>query len=148
MIFILGTNDIHRVGAHETIRRIDYTIDTIRRLYPGIIIVWQLLQRRTRKTWLLREGSEVLNEIEQCNVQLLELASEKKFFTIQPDIPINEIYDGLHPTLYGVRMMETTIRNYLTEKKMVYSSSWSTGARHFECDASPVPLMSIKFINI
>ena len=148
LLFILGTNDIHRAGAHETIRRIDHTIDAIRRLYPGIKIVWQLLQRRTRKTWLLPEGSEVLDEIRKCNIQLLQLASEKKFDTIQPNIPINEMCDGLHPTAYGVRMMETTIRNYLTQSKMVYSSSCSTDARHFQCDAPSVPLMSIKFFNI
>ncbi|CAF1136739.1 unnamed protein product [Didymodactylos carnosus] len=41
LVFILGTNDIHRAGAYESIRRIDYTIDTIRRLYPGVKQVWR-----------------------------------------------------------------------------------------------------------
>jgi hypothetical protein len=34
LVFVLGTNDIHRVCADETVRRIDYTAEAIRRLYP------------------------------------------------------------------------------------------------------------------
>jgi hypothetical protein len=47
LIFIIDTNNIHRVDAYETVQRIDYMIKTVRCLYPGINIVWQLLQQRT-----------------------------------------------------------------------------------------------------
>ncbi|CAF1388681.1 unnamed protein product [Rotaria sordida] len=145
LIFILGTNDIHRVGAFQTVQRIDYTIEKIRHLYPDVNIVWQLLQQRTRKTWLLPEGQAVLNEIEKCNRLLLELAAKKKFDTIQPAIPIQCMYDGLHPSRYGVEMMETTIRNYLQQNRMVHCSSFSNVPHHFQNDAFPAPLMSINF---
>ncbi|CAF1632250.1 unnamed protein product [Rotaria sp. Silwood1] len=145
LIFILGTNDIHRVGAFQAVQRIDYTIEKIRRLYSDVNIIWQLLQQRTRKTWLLPEGQAVLNEIEKCNGFLLELAAKKKFDTIQPAIPIQYMYDGLHPSKYGVEMMEATIRNYLQQNKMVYSSSFSNVPRRFQSDTFPAPLMSINF---
>ncbi|CAF1105131.1 unnamed protein product [Rotaria sordida] len=145
LIFILCTNDIHRVGAFETAQRIDYTIEKIRRLYSGVNIIWQLLQQRTRKTWLLPEGQAVLNEIEKCNRLLLELAAKQKFDTIQPEIPIQCMYDGLHPSRYGVEMMETTIRNYLQQNRMVHCFSFSNVPHRFQNDALPVPLMSINF---
>ena len=50
LIFIIGTNDIHRVGADETIRRISQTIESVRYLYPDVNMVWQLLPRGTQKT--------------------------------------------------------------------------------------------------
>ncbi len=145
IIFVLGTNDIHRVGAFQTVQRIDRTIEIVRRLYPITNIVWQLLQQRTRKTWLLPEGQAVLNEIEKCNVLLLELAAKRKFQTIQPAIPIQYMYDGLHPSKYGVEMMEATIRNHLQKNKMEYSSLCSNESRSYRSDASPRPLMSINF---
>jgi hypothetical protein len=74
LIFILGTNDINRVGAIKTVRHIGSTIEAVRHLYPGVNIVWQLLQQRTKKTSLLPEGQLVMNEIDKCNVLLLELA--------------------------------------------------------------------------
>jgi lysophospholipase L1-like esterase len=144
LIFILGTNDIHRVGAFQTVQRIDYTIEQVRYLYPGVNIVWQLLQQRTRKTWLLPEGQEVLNEIEKCNVLLLELAFKKKFDTIQPGIPIQYMYDGLHPSTYGVKMMEERIRTHLKQNKMVYSSSFFNISHHFQSTSYLPPLMSIN----
>ncbi len=49
LIFIIGTNDIHRVGADEAVRRISQTIELVRLLYPGVNIVWQLLQRSKKK---------------------------------------------------------------------------------------------------
>ena len=145
LIFIIGTNDIHRVGAFQTVGRIDQTVEPVRRSYPSVNIVWQLLQQRTRKTWLLPEGSAVLREIEKCNVLLLELAAKKKFNTIQPSIPIQCMYDGLHPSAYGVEMMEATIRNYLQQNKMVCYSALANVSRRFPSDASlPPPLMSIN----
>ncbi|CAF3275378.1 unnamed protein product [Rotaria sp. Silwood2] len=144
LIFILGTNDIHRVGAFQTVERIDYIIEKIRRLYPDVNIVWQLLQQHTRKTWLLPKGQAVLNEIEICNRLLLELAAKKKFDTIQPAIPIQCMYDGLHPSRYGVEIMEATIRNYLQQNKMVYSSSFSNISHRFQSNVYPPPLMSIN----
>ncbi|CAF3915487.1 unnamed protein product [Rotaria sp. Silwood1] len=36
LVFILDTNDIYLVGAFQTVERIDYTIEKIRRSYPGI----------------------------------------------------------------------------------------------------------------
>ena len=145
LVFVLGTNDIHRVGADETVRRIDYTVEAIRRLYPHVIIVWQLLQRRTRKTWMLPEGQAVLNEIQRCNIQLVQLAAQRHFDTIQPDIPITDMYDGLHPTARGVRLMEATIHNYLNENKPNYSSPPSNVSPLCRFSVCPVPLMSIKF---
>jgi len=50
VIFIIGTNNIHQVGADETVRRISQTVGSVRYLYPGTNIIWQLLQRRKRKT--------------------------------------------------------------------------------------------------
>ncbi|CAF2858241.1 unnamed protein product [Rotaria sp. Silwood2] len=117
LIFIIGTNDLHRVDADETVRRTGYTIQSVRYLYPGIDIIWQMLQQRTRKTWLLPEGQPVLNDIRRCNIQLAQLASEMKFDIIQPDIPIGCMFDGLHPSAQGVAMMEKTISNYLKTKK-------------------------------
>ncbi|CAF3829227.1 unnamed protein product, partial [Rotaria sp. Silwood1] len=35
LVFILDTNDIYLVGAFQTVERIDYTIEKIRRSYPG-----------------------------------------------------------------------------------------------------------------
>jgi len=145
IIFVIGTNDIHRVGAFQTVQRIDRTIEIVRRLYPVTNVVWQLLQQRTRKTWLLPEGQAVLNEIEKCNVLLLELAAKRKFQTIQPAIPIQYMYDGLHPSKYGVEMMEATIRNHLQKIKMVHSSSYSTDFRSYQSNTPPQPLMSINF---
>ena len=121
LVFVLGTNDVHRVGATETVRRIDRTVEEIRRLYPGVNIIWQLLQRRTRKTWLLPEGQPVLIEIAKCNTELLKLAAQRRFDTVQPDIPITDMYDGLHPTARGVRLMEAAIRDYLNENRINYS---------------------------
>ncbi|CAF1459793.1 unnamed protein product [Adineta steineri] len=37
LIFIIGTNDLHRVGAYQTVQRIDHTVSTVRNLYPGHI---------------------------------------------------------------------------------------------------------------
>jgi hypothetical protein len=147
LVFIIGTNDLHRVGAFQTVQRIDHTIATVRGLYPGINIVWQLLQQRTRKTWFLPEGQAVLDEIEKCNMFLLELAAKRKFDTIQPAIPIRYMYDGLHPSKYGVEMMEATIRNHLQKIKMVHSSSYSTDFRSYQSNTPPQPLMSINFRN-
>jgi lysophospholipase L1-like esterase len=144
IIFVLGTNDIHRVNADEAVRRIAYTVQSIRYLYPGVNIVWQMLQRRTRKTWLLPEGEPVMHEISRCNVQLSKLAAQMNFDTIQPNIPINYMYDGLHPSAQGVKMMEMTIRNYLKKNKMVYSSSFSAIPSLFQIITSPPPLMSIN----
>ncbi|CAF2901900.1 unnamed protein product, partial [Rotaria sp. Silwood2] len=143
LIFIIGTNDVHRVGADETVRRVAYTIESIRYFYPGIHIVWQMLQRRTRKTWLLPEGESVLNEISRCNVRLTQLAAQMNFDTIQPDIPINYMYDGLHPSAYGVNMMEETIRHYLRTNKVI-CSSFSTVPSFSSTIVSPPPLMSIN----
>jgi hypothetical protein len=95
--------------------------------------------------WLLPEGEAVLNEIEQCNMLLLELAAQRKFDTLQPAIPIQYMYDGLHPSKYGVEMMEATIRNHLQKRKIVYSSSCSSGFLSYQSDTSPPPLMSINF---
>ena len=145
LVFIIGTNDLHYIGAFETVQRINHTIATIRSLYPKINVVWQLLQQRTRKTWLLPEGQAVLNEIERCNMFLLELAAQRKFDTIQPEIPIQYMYDGLHPSKHGVEMMEATVRNYLKKTKMVYSSSFSADCRSYEIATFPRPLMSIHF---
>ncbi|CAF1509394.1 unnamed protein product [Adineta ricciae] len=145
LIFIIGTNDLHRVGAFETVQRIDYTIATVRCLYPKVSIVWQLLQQRTRKTWLLSEGQSVLNEIERCNVFLLDLATKRNFETIQPKIPIEYMYDGLHPSKCGVEMMEATIRNHLQKYKTVHSFLYSTDPCCFRNDVYLPPLMSIKF---
>ena len=145
LVFALGTNDIHRVGADETVRRIDYTIAATRSLYPQVIIVWQLLQRRTRKTWLLPEGQAVLNESQRCNVQLLQLAAHRHFNTIQPDIPITDMCDGLHPTARGVRLMEATIHNYLNENQPNYYSPPSNVSPLYRFSVCPVPRMSIKF---
>ena len=39
LVFILGTNDIHRVGADETARRIDSTVGMLRRWYLRVNIV-------------------------------------------------------------------------------------------------------------
>ena len=120
-------------------------MEAVRRSYPSVNIVWQLLQQRTRKTWLLPEGPAVLREIEKCNVLLLELAAKKKFNTIQPAITIQYMYDGLHPSAYGVKMMEATIRNYLQQNKMVCYSVFANVSRRFRSDASlPPPLMSIN----
>ena len=134
LIFILGTNDLHRTEATQTVQRIGNTVESVRHFYPGVKIVWQLLQSRTRKTWFLPEGQLVMHEIDRCNVFLLELAATKCFDTIQPAIPISCMYDGLHPSRYGVSLMETTIRNYLEQKHMEYSLSSS----------NIPPLMSIK----
>ena len=120
LIFILGTNDLHRTEAIETVQRIGQTVELIRHFYPGVNIVWQLLQQRTRKTWVLPEGPLVMNEINRCNRLLLESAAAKHFDTIQPGIPIECMYDGLHPSMHGVRLMESTIRNYLEERRMRY----------------------------
>ncbi|CAF1039027.1 unnamed protein product [Didymodactylos carnosus] len=125
LIFIIGTNNTHRVGADETVRCISQTVESVRYLYPDLNIIWQLLQKRSSKTWLLPEGQPVLNEISRCNIQLTQLAAEMKFNTIQPDIPIEYMCDGLHPSAHGVRMMETNIRHYLKENKTIYSSSFS-----------------------
>ena len=144
LIFILGTNDIHRVGAFQTVQRIDCTIEKIRCLYPGVNIVWQLLQQRTRKTWILPEGQAVLEEIEKCNGLLLELASKKQFDIIQPAIPIQYMYDGLHPSRYGVQMMEATIHNYLQQNNMVYASSFSNVSHCFQSNVYAPSLMSIN----
>ncbi|CAF4136969.1 unnamed protein product [Adineta steineri] len=143
LIFIIGTNDLHRVGAYQTVQRIDHTVSTVRNLYPGINVVWQLLQQRTRKTCLLPEGPAVLHEIEKCNILLLELARNKNFDTIQPAIPIRYMYDGLHPSKYGVEMMEHAIRTHLHQKHIIFSSSFSTTHHQFHNFTSPPPLMSI-----
>ena len=144
LIYIIGTNDIHRVGADETVRRIAYTIESVRYLYPGVNVIWQMLQRRTRKTWLLPEGEPVINEISRCNLQLTELAARMHFDTIQPDIPIDFMHDRLHPSAHGVQMMEKTIRNYLKTHKIIYSSSFSAVPSLFQNVVSPPPLMSIN----
>ena len=145
LVFIIGTNDLHRVGAFETVQRIDHTIAKVRSLYSRVNIVWQLLQQRTRKTRLLSEGQAVLNEIERCNAFLLELAAKRNFDTIQPAIPIRYMYDGLHPSKYGVEMMEATIRGHLQKYKIVHSSPHSTGPCCLRNYVYPPPLMSIKF---
>ena len=145
LIFIIGTNDLHRVGAFETVQRIDHTVATVRGFYPRVDIVWQLLQQRTRKIWLLPEGQAVLDEIERCNMHLLELATKRNFYTIQPAIPIKYMCDGLHPSKYGVQMMEATIRNHLQNYKMVHSPSYFTDPCCFRNYVYPLPLMSIKF---
>jgi len=144
VIFILGTNDLHRVGAFQTAQRIGNTVTAVRRLFPRVNIVWQLLQQRTRKTWLLPEGPAVLHEIEKCNVFLIELAAKLMFETIQPAIPIHHMYDGLHPSRYGVQMMEKTIRDHLQKQKMPYPSSFSIDSRRIHANTPP-PLMSINF---
>jgi lysophospholipase L1-like esterase len=134
LIFILGTNDLHRTDAMQTVQRIARTVESVRYFYRGVKIVWQLLQSRTRKTWFLPEGQLVMREIERCNVFLLELAAAKCFDTIQPGIPISYMYDGLHPSNYGVHLMETTIRNYLQREHIEDSLSSS----------NIPPLMSIR----
>ncbi|CAF4538461.1 unnamed protein product, partial [Didymodactylos carnosus] len=118
LIFIIVTNDIHRVGADETVRRISQTVESVRYSYPGVNIIWQLLQKRSRKTWLLPEGQPVLNEISRCNIQLTQLAAEMKFNTIQPDIPIEYMFDGLHPSAHGTQLDKETWRfNEFTRSK-------------------------------
>lgn len=144
IIFILGTNDLHRVGAFQTVHRIAHAVSTVRRLYPGIRIIWQQLQQRTRKTWLLPEGLAVLREIERCNELLLEVAARDMFDTIQPNIPIEQMYDGLHPTSNGVRMMETTIRDCLRNSRLSHSVVFAV-SRSDSFVVMPPPLMSIRF---
>ncbi len=92
-------------------------MNQFRYLYPGINIIWQLLQKRIKKTWLLPEGQPLIDEIRSCNIKLTELATEMNFNTIRPDIPIECVYDGLQPTAYGVAMLEITIHNYLKKKQ-------------------------------
>ena len=145
LVFILGTNDLHQVGAFQTVQRIDYTVATVRQLYPEVNVVWQLLQQRTRQTRLLPGGQAVLNEIDKCNMLLLELAAERRFDTIQPAIPIQYMYDGLHPSKHGVEMMEGTIRNYLEKVKMVCWSPFSFDCCNNQIGTSAKPLMSISF---
>ena len=58
-------------------------------------------------------GAQVLNEIETCNRFLLQLTTTKKFHTIQPAMPIRYMYDDLHPSKYGIEMIEETIRIHL-----------------------------------
>jgi hypothetical protein len=89
LILVIGTNDIHRVGANEAVTRILQTVELVRYLYPGVNIIWQLLQKRTRKTWLLPEGQPVLDKNCRCNMKLAQLAPEMNFNTIQPDIPLS-----------------------------------------------------------
>ncbi|CAF1494770.1 unnamed protein product, partial [Rotaria sp. Silwood1] len=80
---------------------------------------------------------------QEWNVQ--SLASEMRFDTIQPDIPIGCMFDGLHPSARGVAMMEKTISNYLKTKKMLYSSSFSQLSSVSEIIVSSPALMSINF---
>ena len=94
---------------------------------------------------MLPEGQAVLNEIQRCNIQLLQLAEQRNFHTIQPDIPITEMYDGLHPTMYGVRLMEATIRDHFNKNKSQYASSFSNSFSTSQLLVCPVPLMSIRF---
>ncbi len=54
---------------------------------------------------------------------------EVNFNTIQPDIPKEHMYDGLHLSAYGVAMMETTIRDSF--KKKWRSSSFFYKLRAF-----------------
>ena len=57
---------------------------------------------------MLPDGLPVLNEIQRCNIQLLQLAEQRNFHAIPPGIPITKMYDGLHPTTYGVRLTESS----------------------------------------
>ena len=85
----------------------------------------------------------MLNEISRFNIQLLQLAAQMRFYTIQPDIPIEYMFDGLHPSAQGVRMIETTIRNYI-KQKMIFSSSFSPVPSLFQVVVPPPSLMSIN----
>ncbi len=58
----------------------------------------------------------MLNEIRRSHIQPTQLAMEVNFNTIQPDIPKEHMYDGLHLSAYGVAMMETTIRDSFKKK--------------------------------
>jgi hypothetical protein len=93
---------------------------------------------------LLPPGQPVLDEIRSCNIKLTELAMSMKFDTIQPDIPIECMYDGLHPSPYGVKLMETTIRNYLARNKPIYSSSFSQIPSLLHIVVYPPSIMSAK----
>jgi hypothetical protein len=90
----------------------------------------------------------MLNEISCCNIQLIQLAAEMKFNTIQPDIPIEYTFDGLHPSAFRVAMMKTAIHKYLKQNKMIYSSSFSHIPSLFQIIVTPPFLMSINFLNI
>ena len=93
---------------------------------------------------MLPEDQAVLNEIQRCNIQLLQLTEQWNFHAIPPGISITEMYDGLHQTQYGGRLMETGMRDYLNKNKPQYSSSPNSFplARILFC---PVPLTSTKF---
>jgi hypothetical protein len=102
----------------------------------------------TYNTWFFPEGQVVLDEIKKCDLVLLELARERKFDTIQPNIPIQCMHDGLHPSTHGVEKMKITIRNYLKNNKMIDPSS-SLQIPSLLQIVTPIPsLMSINLLNI
>jgi hypothetical protein len=114
LILILGTNDLHTVGAEETVHRVRETVESIRLLYPGIQIIWQLLQWRMKPTRYLSCGTEVLREIAKCNMMLLELARRLNFQIVDPALTRHHIcHDNLHPTNSGSRLIENSIRSFL-----------------------------------
>ena len=117
LILILGTNDLHVVGAEGTFYRIKQTVESIRVLFPTVKIVWQLLQWRTKPTRYLFTDFDVLQEIANCNRMLIDLAGALRFHTIDPALTRSHICgDNLHPTSNGSRMIETCIRSFLEQQ--------------------------------
>jgi len=124
LILILGTNDLHVVGAEGTLYRIKQTVESIRVSFPSIMIVWQLLQWRTKATRYLLSGFDVLQEIAKCNAMLLDLAGALHFHTIDPALTRHHICDdNLLPTSYGSRVIENWIRSFLEHQwQITYSA--------------------------
>ncbi len=81
------------------------TVPSVCYFYPGVNIVWSLLQKRTRKTWLIFEGQPLLNEIRRCNIQPTQLVAETNFNTIRLAILIQHMNDCLQASPYSVVMM-------------------------------------------
>ncbi|UJR18988.1 hypothetical protein I4U23_022118 [Adineta vaga] len=114
IILILGTNDLHVMCAEETVHRIRETVEAIRLLYPGLQLAWQLLQWRIKGTRYLSSGVRVLQEIDKCNIMLLELSHRLNFQTIDPRLTRYHISDdNLHPTYEGSRIIEQCVRQFL-----------------------------------
>jgi hypothetical protein len=117
LILILGTNDFHVVGVKGKIHRIKYTIESIRYSFPGVQIVWQLLQWRTKATRYISEGQNVLQGIVRCNVLLVQLARMLRFQTTDSELTRNHICcDNLHPIPNGSREIQRCIRTFLEQQ--------------------------------
>ncbi|CAF4852176.1 unnamed protein product [Rotaria sp. Silwood1] len=79
LVFILDTNDIYLVGAFQTVERIDYTIEKIRRSYPGTPFTSSGKNKsKSRSTQHIEESSSDDQSCKQVMEDNLDKQSDEK----------------------------------------------------------------------